>query len=262
MRALYVLPVCLMACAMPERRLSSRVVEDPIVLPRRLASVSVRPWVRYEQPSGDVDRAVNLGQLRVGLTNRLEWTNVLGLRYALLDDRPFDGRPPAPLSLAIGGGLNGFGYSSLEGVIVVPTLSLKALKRLGDRWALSFSATVGQRWGQHGISPGLSPRRWSWATAEVQWIRQLTATVAFGSDVTIHDLHDCVGFCRPAARSTRGSFFLIVRPVHWLTLSLRPSLGVIDYAPADAALDPNLPLPSDRERISTFSCELGLVFYL
>src|SRR5262245_66427597 len=93
----------LAACAAPSRRLTPRVVEDPIVLPKRLASVSMQiGYTHYEPTNAGGERIVP--GFRVGLTDRLEVAG-LGLRFAILDDRPADGRTPMPFSLAMHAGV-------------------------------------------------------------------------------------------------------------------------------------------------------------
>ena len=43
--------VALAACAAPSRRLTPRVVEDPIVLPKRMASVSTQIYFVHYEPT-------------------------------------------------------------------------------------------------------------------------------------------------------------------------------------------------------------------
>src|SRR6478752_4888286 len=92
------------ACAAPSRRLTTRIVEDPITLPRRMASGSINVTAIHHEPT-DAQEVRILPELRYGITDRLEWADLLGLRYAFLDDRPTDGRAPMPLSLALRAGL-------------------------------------------------------------------------------------------------------------------------------------------------------------
>ena len=137
--------IALAACAAPSRRLTPRVVEDPIVLPKRMASVSTEiSFVHYEPT--DVQGTFGEPGFRFGLTNRLEWFGLIGLRFAILDDRPADGRAPMPFSLAVHAGVMGIGCSSAEGMIVVPVASLTVLKHVADRWALSLAAGWRAQW--------------------------------------------------------------------------------------------------------------------
>ena len=105
-----VVVVALAACAALTRRLTPRVVEDPIVLPARMASASMTGFGQHYEPT-DVRRTGAVLGLRFAFTYRLEWVDLLSLRYALLDDRPVDGRPARPISLAVRAGVAGFGYS-------------------------------------------------------------------------------------------------------------------------------------------------------
>src|SRR3954447_790501 len=99
------------SCATPSRRLPLRAVEDPIVLPKGLASASLRAeLLRYEPYDGRVGTVVP--GFALGLTDRLEW-HILSFRYAFLDDAPGSPVRHAPISLAVQAGLAGFGYSSL-----------------------------------------------------------------------------------------------------------------------------------------------------
>ena len=143
--------IAIAACAAPSRPLPTRIVEDPIVLPRRMASVSMGATVVHYEPTDAQGVLVTPG-FRFGITDRLEWIDLLGLRYAILDDRPADGRAPMPFSLALRAGLRGIGYSSLEGMIVLPVVSLQALKHIADRWALSLvgglAGAMGRTWAR------------------------------------------------------------------------------------------------------------------
>jgi hypothetical protein len=140
--------IAIAACAAPSRQLTTRIVEDPITLPKRMASASIRVTaIRYEPT--DTQGIYGQPGLRFGITDRLEWADVFGLRYAILDDRPADGRAPMPFSLALRAGALGIGFSSLDGMIVLPVISLEALKRIEDRWALSLSADWVGQWVQH-----------------------------------------------------------------------------------------------------------------
>jgi hypothetical protein len=253
--------LCMVACAAPSRQLTSRVAEDPIVLPRGMASLSVRPSIGYYMPGGDVERNVSIRNLRIGLTDRLESVDLFSLRYRLLDDRPVDGRPAAPLSVAILAGLRGFGFSSVEGVILLPMLSLQALKHVGDRWALSFTTTTAGRWTEKASSIGASRRHYRWESADFRWLRQLTAHVAFGGDLGIYQAHDCFGVCAWKSRGMWGSFILALRPAPWLTINLRPSTGVTWGATARPDLDPNAPLPPRRPGSRYVAGSVALVFF-
>src|SRR5262245_51419591 len=139
------------ACAAPSRRLSPRVVDDPIVLPRRMASVAIgayKNWYPLTHASPDGTSPLSV---RIGLTNRLELYNLLGLRYALLDDAPGSPLPPSRLSLAVQAGAQGVGYSSAEGWIVYPILGIRVQKHLAERWRFSLSADWNGFWYQKPV---------------------------------------------------------------------------------------------------------------
>src|SRR3954468_16362644 len=188
----------LAACAAPSRRLTPRVVEDPIVLPRRMASVSVGGYVRHFEPTNTRVDGVPV-TFRFGITDRLEWDDLLSLRYALLDDRPADGRAPRPLSLAVRAGVRGIGYSSMEGMIVLPIISVDALKHVGDRWALSLSADWEAQWIQDPVifipaysgSLGYSSRTWSELGFGAAVTRQLSERIALGAGASVFQASDC-----------------------------------------------------------------------
>jgi hypothetical protein len=228
--------VALAACAPPSRRLTPRVVEDPIVLPKRMASVSTGiSFVHYEP----TDAQGTFGQpgFRFGLTNRLEWFGLIGLRFAILDDRPADGRAPMPFSLAVHAGVMGIGYSSAEGMIVLPVASLTALKHVADRWALSLTADWRAQWVEHGglfaVTPAYSRtltysgRRGSTLTLTGALTRQLSERIALGIAPAVAQTNDCVDpTCGWVSQSASGTVFVSARPWDWLTVSLGPEVGV------------------------------------
>ena len=245
------------ACAAPTRRLTPRVVEDPLVLPRRLASFAVDAGVSRHEPAGNRS-FLGGASFRMGLTDRLEWTDLLSLRYALLDDRPADGRPARPLSLAVRAGLLGFGYSSASGIIVVPTASVDALKHVGDRWALSLSAAWTASWVERRgtYDPSYTVNQTSHTimalSVSATVTRQLSERVALGVFVTGFEDIDCPGSCRFVARGANAGLFAGVRPWHWLTLSAGPSAGVRQRTETVVLVTPSAP-PSIL-RASTNGC--------
>lgn len=229
--------VGLAACAAPSRRLTPRVVEDPIVLPKRMASVSTEiSFVHYEP----TDAQGTFGQpgFRIGLTNRLEWFGLIGLRLAILDDRPADGRAPMPFSLAVHTGVLGIGWSSAEGWILQPVASLTVLKHVADRWALSLDADWRAQWVEHGsslfaVTPAYgrtlaySGRRGSTITLTGAVTRQLSERIALGIAPAIAQSNDCVDpTCGWVSQSASGSVFVRARPWDWLTVGLGPDVGV------------------------------------
>jgi hypothetical protein len=264
--------VALAACAPPSRRLTPRVVEDPIVLPKRMASVSTEISFRHYEPT-DAQGTIGVPGLRFGLTNRLEWAD-LGLRFAILDDRPADGRTPMPFSLAVRAGLIGIGWSSAEGWIVLPVASLTALKHVADRWALSLAAGWSAQWVEQtsffGITPAYSRtltysgRRRSTITLSGAVTRQLSERIALGIAPAVAQSNDCVDpTCGWVSQSASGSLFVSARPWDWLTLSLGPAVGV-RHRP-DAALPTTfpsgMPIYIPPTRVTWFEVAGSAAFY-
>ena len=222
--------IALAACAAPSRRLTPRVVEDPIVLPKRMASVSTGISFIHYEPT-DAQRTFGEGAFRFGLTNRLEWFGLIGLRLAILDDRPTDGRAPMPFSLAVHAGVMGIGWSSAEGWIVVPVASLTVLKHVADRWALSLDAGWRAQWVEHGldVTPAYgraltySSRHRSTITLSGVVMRQLSERFALGINPRVAQANDCVDpTCGWVSQSASGGVFVSARPWDWLTVSLGP----------------------------------------
>jgi hypothetical protein len=232
-------------CAAPSRQLTTRVVEDPITLPKRMASVAVDVTAVHYEPT-NAQGVPGAADIRLGITDHLELID-LGLRYAFLDDRPADGRAPMPLSMALRAGVFGVGYSSAEGTIVLPVVSLTALKHVADRWALSLGAEWRAQWVAH--SSGWTPlyssslffhsetRSWSFFAVGATVARQVSERVALGIAPRIEQQTGCVSpACDWRARSASGSVFVAVRPCSWLTFRLAPAVGVRER--------PDIPLPT------------------
>jgi hypothetical protein len=226
--------LALASCAAPSRRLTPRVVEDPIVLPKRMASVSTEiRYVHYEPTNAG--GTSGQGGFRFGLTNRLEWVDLLGLRFAILDDRPADGRTPMPFSLALRAGLVGIGYSSAEGTILLPVAALHALKHVADRWALSLALGWGATWSPHPVavtpaysgSLAYSGRIKSTFTLSAAVTRQLAERTALGIMPAVHQTNDCVDpTCGWVSRGASVALVVHERPWDWLTISIGPGVGV------------------------------------
>jgi len=222
------------SCAAPSRRLTTRVVDDRIVLPKRMASISLDGRYFDYKPTDARGGTLTPG-FRFGITDRLEWDDVLSLRYAILDDRPVDGRAPMPLSLAVRAGTYGIGYSSVEGMILLPVVSINALKHVGDRWALSARAS----WeAQYLSTPSIwtpaysetlhySSRRFSVIGIRADAVRQLDDHVAVGFGAGVDQFNDCVSpTCGWVSQGAGASVRVIVRPWHWVTFSGGSSAGV------------------------------------
>jgi hypothetical protein len=220
------------------------VVEDPIVLPRRMASVSLGGYVRHFEPTNTRVDGVPAG-FRYGITDRLEWVDLLSLRYAILDDRPADGRAPRPLSLAVRAGARGIGYSSIEGMIVLPVVSVEALRHVADRWALSLWADWDAQWVQtpgtffpaYSGSLGYSSRTFSQLGFGAAATRQVSERIALGVGASVFQASDCASpTCDWVARGAGASLRFVARPWHWLTLRAGPAAGVAER--------PSTPLPT------------------
>jgi hypothetical protein len=225
------------ACATPSRRLTTRIVEDPMVLPRGLFGLSVQPSVtKYSTRDA---AAWDLGlTFRYGITDRLQLEG-LSLRYAFLDDAPVygdgapDGRRHGPLSLSVRAGVDGIGYSSIEGLIVLPTLSVAARKHLGSRAFVWADAEAGGGWvttqpsftGPYGSTlwPGWPNSRVALtAGGTVQVVDHLAVSAGAG----VHQLHACaVPTCAWAARGATAFAGPILRPWPWLSVSASGQLG-------------------------------------
>jgi len=232
--ALTAMAAAVAGCAAPSRQLTTRIVEDPITLPKRMASASLGVTAYHYEPTDAQNLVVRPG-LRFGITDRLEWSDLATLRYAFLEDRPADGRAPMPLSLALGAGLFGFGYSSMDGMILVPGISVEAVKHVADRWRLSLGANWFAQWVQNADSftPAYSStlqyssRIWSSVSVLAVVKRQLTPRVALGVAPEVAQNTDCVApTCDWKSRSAHLALSLGVRPLSWLTVHLVPAVGV------------------------------------
>lgn len=260
------------ACAAPSRRLTPRVVEDPIVLPRRMASVGLRGFAAHYEPT-DARRNNLLVGVRYAFTDRLEWADLLSLRYALLDDRPVDGRPARPISLAVRAGATGIAYSSFNGLIVFPVASVEALKRIADRWALDLSVTWLAMWQQRGTSvfpspPYTSTLGYAGNTASSLTLRggatrQLAERVALGASASVTQTTGCLSStCAWVSRGGVAALTVSVRPWHWVTLAAGPYVGY-RYRP-DGPIppaNPTAPVVIPLRRVEWVGLEGFLTFY-
>jgi hypothetical protein len=232
-------------CAAPSRRLTPRQVEDPVTLPRGMASasVSVTPARYWPTDNTDVTALPGFGY---GVSDRLEW-NILSARYALLDDAPTGTAPTSPFSLAVGGGLAGIGYSSIDGTILLPTAHLRVMKHVASRWRFE----AGTQWTGFWSSGSSEPVRYNFGTLrqishpgsmlaiDVGATRQLVDRLALGVGLYASQVHECLDlFCDWTARDAEASLQLSYRPWHWLTLALSPAVGTrhrpTSFAPPSA----------------------------
>jgi hypothetical protein len=264
--------VAIASCAAPSRQLTTRIVEDPITLPRRMASASLSVTGIHYEPT-NTQGVFGTPGLRFGITDHLEWVDLLGLRYAFLDDRPVDGRAPMPFSLALRAGAFGIGYSSTEGMIVLPVVSLEALKHVGDRWALSLWSEWRAQWVAHAagwFTPTFndalfySARRFSFLSLGASATRQLSDRVALGIAPSVERATSCVSpTCDWKWRSASVSVFLGVRPLSWLTVHVAPQVGVRERAdiPQPATYPDGTPVPIRPLSVTWVALTGTLAFY-
>ncbi len=119
--------------------------------------------------------------------------------------------------------------------MLLPAASLDALKRIGDRWALSLSLDWTAQWVARPFGWTLryndalfySARRFSFLTLTAEVTRQLSDRVALGVGTSAAQGTDCVSpFCDWKSRSAGVSVFVGVRPLWWLTMVVAPAVGV------------------------------------
>jgi len=259
------------SCAAPVRRLTTRVVDDRIVVPKRMVSIAVDGHYFHYKPT-DARGASFIGGFRFGITDRLELDGVFSLRYAILDDRPVDGRTPMPLSLSVQAGTYGIGYSSMEGMFLLPVAAVDALKHVGDRWTLSLRAS----WNAQYVATPFNwtpayndslhywSRRFSVVGIDGSATRQLDDHVAVGFGAGVDQFNDCVSpTCGWVSQGAGASIRVIVRPWHWVTFSGGSSAG-IRHRP-DALLPTRYPngdnITTQPLTVEWMSLNAGVAFY-
>lgn len=264
--------VAMAACAAPSRRLTPRIVEDPIVLPRRMASLSAGGFVAHYEPTG-ARRGNALLRFRYAFTDRLEWVDLLSLRYALLDDRPADGRPARPISLAVRAGVTGVGYSSFEGFVVLPVASVEGLKRIGDRWALELAVDWSAQWVQRrsfvSLPPYSSTLGYAGNPASSLVVRggvtrQLAGRVALRASASVIQTAGCLTpTCAWVSRGAVAALKVSVRPSHWVTLAVGPYVGVryLPDGPLTPPANPTAPVVIPLRQVEWVGLEATLAFY-
>jgi hypothetical protein len=230
------LAASLAACATPSRRLSSRVVEDPIALPQRMAEVDATAMVTGYRRGGETATSYPSG-FSLGLTDRLEWEGLFSLKYALLDDSPgrSDQATPRPMSLAVRAGVIGFGHIGADGWILLPLISLQTQKHINGLWLLGATAALSGRWSSAmPVSNDQLSRSSLWpedSTWSEWWLglaatRQVTSRVALGVAGGAGQVQGCLlPSCIWQAREVSGNLRFLLRPTSWLTLALYPGAG-------------------------------------
>jgi hypothetical protein len=247
------LAVAVLGCGTPSRRLTTRLVDDPMVLPRRTLEMALagdvgqRPRPRFEWNV--------LPTVTYGLTDRLELDDLLSLRWAVLDDAPLpvgDQRQRNRLSLAVRGGLRGIGYGDLSGWMLTPLATVELAKHLGTntrvalaaRWEGAWTEQQPALWSEPTYHSDLWPggQRTSGVWLDADAVRQLGDHVALNVGVGVHQLEACTfPICTWASRG--GAVWLgpSVRPRHWLSLALHVFAGA-RYRPAGVPVS----APDDR----------------
>lgn len=220
-----------LGCAAPSRYFTNRQVEDPIVHPRGLASMTTTG--SYTSASiGRDSTGLDLA-IRYGITDRLEIRNA-SLGFAFLDDAPSpDGRKRGPMALALRAGVEGFGYSSIEGTILIPALSLEARKHLGSR--LYLWSELGWRawWASSPARRSYPYDSWLWPTGESSrlvlaagGVVQVAERVSLSLGGRADQLRGCFF---PSCDLTSRAFMVFagasVRPWRWMDVSLFGTLG-------------------------------------
>ena len=205
-------------CAANRPSLPPRIIDDPAALPKGMVSVSGNAQRNsFYHPALDIDGTHGLAAgLRLGLGRRFEMVNILGLRYAVLDDSPY-GSAPDRLTVAVTGGLADMELSDDfgDGRGPIPFLNLYASKRLAAQWRLD--AHLGQRMYAFQFQPWAHQPTVS--SAGVGGLYQVSEVLA------VHvDLHAYRWTRSPRVwrRAFQGGFgpgvWLGVRPRRWLTV--------------------------------------------
>jgi hypothetical protein len=222
----------LLGCGTPSRHLTTRGVDDPMSLPRRLMAASVSESVDTLGTSGIATSPLAL-RIRYGLTDKLELDD-LSLRFAFLDDAPpAGGAPPETsrkhLSLAVRAGIEGLGFSSTDGFIMLPTLVVDARKHLGARGYVWASAEWSSIWASDAARRIIAYTRYLWPnssrSSEVSVgggsVVQVGNHITIGASVGGQDLFACtVPTCDVAAYGLTAAIGPSFRPWRWLALSV------------------------------------------
>jgi hypothetical protein len=224
-----------LGCGTPSRSLSTRLVDDPMSLPRRMARVEVGGGVSRTLDQSGTDWRIP-GDFGYGLTERLELGGLLALRYTFLDDAPTGsstGRVD-PFSLAVKGGITGIGSSDTEGLLLNPTVSLHLRKRVGARASSWLTAGWQGEWTERPFawhSRYASNLVLRASRANQLWLTlgsafQISNRLGILGWVGVHQLAPCtLPTCRWAARGGEVGLGPFYRPAPWLTLQLLGSAG-------------------------------------
>jgi hypothetical protein len=218
--------VSALGCATPSRHLTTRAVDDPMSLPRGLLAFSIDGAVDQLHPTGATTWIV-APRFAYGLTDRLE-LNRVGLRYAFLDDAPppIAATPRRLLSLAARAGINGFGFSSSEGVIVLPQVLVDGRKHLGARayvwgdvdWHAVWVSTPQPKAAAYTASLWPDASRTSELAVDVGGVIQLVNHLTMDASVGGHELYaSTIPSWTSAARGLTVGLGPALRPRPWLS---------------------------------------------
>jgi hypothetical protein len=261
----------LVGCGTPARRLSTRIVDDPLVLPRRMLSMGLQAEVSQRpDPLGQLNL---LASINYGLTDRLQLASPLSLRWAILDDAPL---PPEAvrranrLSLAVRGGATGIGSSSMEGFLVLPVAETEVAKHLGANTLVSLTAIWSGKWVEAPVEwretyqEDLSPSGSRHSAIELRGraLRQIGDHVALAIGAGVHQMHGCTfPSCAWSTRGAEVSLGPMVRPWRWLTLTLDVFAGARYRAPGQPLQSPDVPLLSLPRTVSWLGAGGSFAFY-
>jgi hypothetical protein len=270
-RSPWLLLIALLGCGTPSRRLSTRIVDDPMVLPGRMLSMGLQGEV--SQRPDPVGQWYLLPSINYGLTDRLQLADLLSLRWAILDDAPL---PPEVtrrrhrLSLAVRAGTQGIGSSATEGFLILPLVATEVAKHLGAQTRLSLTGIWSGQWvaysrgWEEAYREDLSPAGSRHSTIELRGraLRQLGNHVALAVGAGVHQMHGCtLPSCGWAARGAQVSLEPMVRPWPWLTLTLELFASTRYRQPGQALQSPDQPLPSLTHAVSWLGGGGTLLFY-
>ena len=205
-------------CAANRPRLPTRIIDDPATLPKGMFSVSGSAQRNsFYHPVLDIDGTQALSaNLRLGLGNRLELVNILGLRYAVLDDSPY-GSAPDRLTVAVTGGLADAEIADdlVEDGGPTPFLNVHASKRVAARWLLE--AELGQR--TYAFEFRSAEYQPTLSSAGVGGLYQVSEVLAVRVDLHGYRWNHSARVWRPAVQGGFGpGVWLGVRPRRWLTV--------------------------------------------
>jgi hypothetical protein len=233
--AVWLVLLAVASCGTPSRHLSTRTVDDPMTLPRRMIALGVSGEVSQRPRPQTVWNV--FPTLSYGITDRLQYDGLFALRWAILDDAPPPAevdRRPDHLSLSVRGGATGLGASSLEGFIMLPVVAAQVRKHLGARHLVAVTATWQGRWvesptgGLDGYTETLETTRSRQSTVDVDAsaLRQLGDHVALTVGAGAHQLQGCTApNCTWVARGGEVWLGTNIRPRRWLDLDLRVFAG-------------------------------------